>query len=289
MSTMHFALPASDADLVDQVFEFVEEYDVDHGEMLLGMARKYRFAGYIGTISYLFTKVMRCNAKSTNYAPKSPSGGRGNVSKKFSRCVPSTRKMERPSRRVIGLPVAKELPPRVSALLAPSKCMTFTHTYAPIENIDGYIRDRGLTGAEEELYRRLYTPKPEPEPEKREVPNVPFDPLHVFVVFNLKNPSRIKVKITVPWEPVYLAQKKGTLPPLDVRVKAAQGFGYPESTLLQMVKYHSLRKERVKKMDECIEAVFGKCMNSKVNKPKKKTVQEALNSKFKKKPARKFS
>ena len=57
MSTMHFALPASDADLVDQVFEFVEEYDVDHGEMLLGMARKYRFAGYIGTISYLCTKV----------------------------------------------------------------------------------------------------------------------------------------------------------------------------------------------------------------------------------------
>jgi hypothetical protein len=57
MSTITFELPASDEDLVDQVFDFVDEYDVDHGEMLLGMARKYRFAGYIGTISYLFAKV----------------------------------------------------------------------------------------------------------------------------------------------------------------------------------------------------------------------------------------
>jgi hypothetical protein len=60
MSAITFDLPASDEDLVDQVTDFVEEYDgVDHSEMLLKMARKYRFAGYIGTISHLFKEVKR--------------------------------------------------------------------------------------------------------------------------------------------------------------------------------------------------------------------------------------
>jgi len=59
MSSITFDLPASDEDLVDQVTDFVEEYDVDHSEMLLKMARKYRFAGYIGTISHLFKEVKR--------------------------------------------------------------------------------------------------------------------------------------------------------------------------------------------------------------------------------------
>jgi hypothetical protein len=156
-------------------------------------------------------------------------------------------------------------------------------------NIDGYIRDRGLTGEEEELYRRMYTPPPDPEPEKRETPQVPSDPLHVFFSMKVTKNGQVKVKITVPMEPVYVAQRKGSLPPIDVRVRAAKGFGYPDSTLLQMIKYHDQMKERTKKLDEFITSVFGNCMNAKTNKPKKKTVQEALNSKFKKKPARKYS
>jgi hypothetical protein len=202
--------------------------------------------------------------------------------------------MERPSPRRATVPVCKEIPPRVAEYTNQKSLVFVPYTFAPISNIDGYIRDRGLTGEEEALYRRLYTPPPEPEPVAREVPPVPSDPLHAFVkmsvVFNLKTlETRVKVKITVPWEPVYLAQQKGTLPPLAVRIKAAHGFGYPESTLLQMMKNHEQRKERIKKMDECIESVFGKCMSAKTNKPKKKTVQEALNSKFKKKPAKKYS
>jgi hypothetical protein len=202
--------------------------------------------------------------------------------------------MERPSPRRPAVPVCKELPPRVSEYLNQKSLALAPYTFAAISNIDGYIRDMGLTGEKEALYRRLYTPPPEPEPVPRVVAPVPSEPLHVFVkmtaVFNLKTlETRVKVKITVPWEPVHLAQQKGTLPPLAVRVKAAHGFGYPESTLLQMMKHHEQRKERIKKMDECIESVFGKCMSAKTNKPKKKTVQEALNSKFKKKPAKKYS
>jgi hypothetical protein len=196
--------------------------------------------------------------------------------------------MERPSSRRFGLPVCKELPPRVSKFLDQKTFEYVPCTFAPIENIDGYIRDRGLTGAEEDLYRSLYTPPPEPEPKKREVSNIPSDPLHVFVKIKTFE-TKVKIKITVPWEPVYLAQQKGTLPSLEVRVKAAHGFGYPESTLLQMMRHHEHRKERVKKLDEFIDSIFGKCMNSKTNKPKKKTVHEALNMKFKKKPAKKYS
>ena len=63
MSTITFDLPATDRDLVEQVQDFVEEYDVDHSEMLLNMARKYRFAGYIGSISYLVKEVKRLQSE----------------------------------------------------------------------------------------------------------------------------------------------------------------------------------------------------------------------------------
>lgn len=194
--------------------------------------------------------------------------------------------MERPPRRTFGVPVCTTPPPRVAEYLR-STCPPFSHTCAPIENIDGYIRDRGLTGDEEALYRKLYTPPPEHKTCVKKELVVPSDPLHVFVSFKVG--KTVRVKISVPWEPVYLAQKKGTLPPIDVRIKAAKGFGYPDSVLLQMIQNHDLIKGKHKKLDECIDAVFGKCINSKVNKPKKKTVQECLNAKFKKKPARKFS
>lgn len=197
--------------------------------------------------------------------------------------------MERPSTRRFGLPVCKELPPRVAAFMGQKFPEFVPYRFSPIVNIDDYIRDRGLTGDEEKLYRTLYTPPPEPETVKRTGPPVPSEPLSVFVNMKVTKNERVKVKITVPWEPVYLAQQKGTLPSLEVRIKAAHGFGYPESILLQMMKHHEKRKERVNKLDEFIESVFGKSMNAKTNKPKKKTVQEALNSKFKKKPAKKYS
>ena len=54
---MRFELPATDEELVKQVFDFVDSNTIDHGDMLLKMARRYRFAGYIGCIDYLFREI----------------------------------------------------------------------------------------------------------------------------------------------------------------------------------------------------------------------------------------
>ena len=56
---MFFTLPSNDSELVDQVYEHVNENSesIDIADMLLAMAKKYRFAGYIGTIDYLFIEL----------------------------------------------------------------------------------------------------------------------------------------------------------------------------------------------------------------------------------------
>ena len=57
MSSITFDLPASDSELVDQVLEHLDDCTVEPDEMLLNMARKYRFAGYIGSITCLFRRI----------------------------------------------------------------------------------------------------------------------------------------------------------------------------------------------------------------------------------------
>ena len=55
-----FNLPANDSELVTQVFNHIaEDHEFDASETLLTMARKYRFAGYIGSIEFLFAEVKR--------------------------------------------------------------------------------------------------------------------------------------------------------------------------------------------------------------------------------------
>ena len=56
---MFFTLPSDDSSLVQQVYEHVNENSesIDIADMLLAMAKKYRFAGYIGTIDYLFIEL----------------------------------------------------------------------------------------------------------------------------------------------------------------------------------------------------------------------------------------
>ena len=60
VSIIKFELPATDSELVNQVFDFIDNSDpneLNHGHMLLKMARKYRFAGYIGSIHYLYAEI----------------------------------------------------------------------------------------------------------------------------------------------------------------------------------------------------------------------------------------
>jgi len=56
---MFFKTPAKDLDLVDQVVQHIRDDDdgIDIDSTLVFMPRKYRFAGYIGTLHYLMEEV----------------------------------------------------------------------------------------------------------------------------------------------------------------------------------------------------------------------------------------
>ena len=55
---MNFQLPANDLDLVNQVYDHIDDsVDFDPAVTLLSMSRKHRFAGYIGSIDFLFDKL----------------------------------------------------------------------------------------------------------------------------------------------------------------------------------------------------------------------------------------
>ena len=58
-TTIKFILPSDDFSLAVQVFEHVNNNSktIDISNMLLAMAKKYRFAGYIGTLDYLFVEI----------------------------------------------------------------------------------------------------------------------------------------------------------------------------------------------------------------------------------------
>ena len=59
MESITFKLPSTDVELVDQVYENINQNSetIDISHTLLSMAKKYRFAGYIGTLDYLFIEI----------------------------------------------------------------------------------------------------------------------------------------------------------------------------------------------------------------------------------------
>ena len=194
--------------------------------------------------------------------------------------------MERPT-KYARVQVASELPPRISELMSQRAAPPVPPTYKPILHIEDYVR--GMEPGLAEKYRMLYTPPPEPEYVPIERVNVPSDPMHVFTTLKVLKNGTVRIKCTVPMEPVYASYAKGKMPSLDVRIRAAKGFGYPDDVLARMIETHDAKKANMKKLDMFIDEIFGKSIQAKTNKPKKKTVQEILNSKFKKKPLKKFS
>ena len=133
--------------------------------------------------------------------------------------------------------------------------------FAPIINIEGYIRDLDKT-VDVDKVREMYTypgevvsvPKPLPdvpkdwkkfiyenqappflrpigsksfkEPPVKKGIDVPTDPTTVFTTLKVLKNGTVRVNITTPMEPVYESQKKGNTAPLAVRVKACKGFVY---------------------------------------------------------------
>jgi hypothetical protein len=188
-------------------------------------------------------------------------------------------------RRRFGVPV-----PQVPEAYKNTVCPFVPHKYPPIINIEGYIRDANMSEEKEREYRALYTPSPQEEVEKEKTPpNVPRDPLTVFTKIKVLKNEKVRVEITVPMEQVHEYEKRGKVAPLSVRVRAAKAFGYDEDILTKMIQVNDTKKIKIEKLDSFINGIFGSCLSAKTNKPKKKTVQESLNSKFKKKPAKKYS
>ena len=58
-SAITFTLPSDDSQLVEQVYNHIDSNSetINISTMLTEMAKKYRFAGYIGTLDYLFNEI----------------------------------------------------------------------------------------------------------------------------------------------------------------------------------------------------------------------------------------
>lgn len=161
-------------------------------------------------------------------------------------------------------------------------------TFAPFHDVDHYINCNKFTPEKEAMVRAMYTAPPHESFIKPKVKyDVPDDPLHVFV--NMKiGKSGVKIKITVPMEPVIDYQKKAKLAPLAVRVKAFKNFGYPDSVVLKMIEHDDKMNRQRPELDKWFDKIFGEYDTKKVSKPKAKSIQETLTSKMKKKPATKY-
>jgi hypothetical protein len=61
MNSITFQIPANDEQLAEQVHAHMSDHEdeVDMNKFLSSIAKKYRFAGYIGTIDFLFEEVKK--------------------------------------------------------------------------------------------------------------------------------------------------------------------------------------------------------------------------------------
>ena len=61
MNNINFEIPANDLQLTSQVFSHISnhEKEVDMSELLTNIGKKYRFAGYIGSIDYIFFELLK--------------------------------------------------------------------------------------------------------------------------------------------------------------------------------------------------------------------------------------
>jgi hypothetical protein len=183
-------------------------------------------------------------------------------------------------KRMIPSPEPYELPERF-VFKTPGM---YIPTLKPITNIENYIRSAGLEGEQAEEIRKKYTPEPDEPKEEKETINVPSDPLHVFCTTKVLKNGKVSIKLSVPMEPVYEYHRKGERGPINIRIRAAKAFGYPDSILEKMLRHEDkiTSDEYQEEMDEFIEKVFGQAMNAKVSKPKKKTIHETLTAIMKK-------
>lgn len=198
-----------------------------------------------------------------------------------------------PSKKRPAKPVGTLIDPAKRWIL---KVPEYSRTFAPFADIETYIQCHKFTPEKEAQVRALYTPEPSETSEKytydpiKDILNpvtrkllydVPDDPLHAFVNFKVSKGS-VKIKITVPMEPIIEYQKKAKLAPLPVRLKAYKAFGYPESVLLKMIEHDDKMNKKEPELTKFINSIFGD-VTKKVSKPKVKSMYEMYSKQTKKK------
>jgi hypothetical protein len=183
-----------------------------------------------------------------------------------------------PSKKRPAKPVGTLIDPAKRWIL---KVPEYSKTFAPFADIETVIQCHKFTPEKEAQIRALYTPPPsETIVITKKSYDVPDDPLHVFVNFKVSKGS-VKIKITVPMEPVIEYQKKAKLAPLPVRLKAYKAFGYPESVLLKMIEHDDKMNKKEPELTKFINSIFGE-VTKKVSKPKVKSMYEVYSKQTKK-------
>jgi hypothetical protein len=61
MNSIQFNIPANDEQLSMQVYAHVSDHEgeIDMGKFLTNVSKKYRFAGYIGCIDFLYEELQK--------------------------------------------------------------------------------------------------------------------------------------------------------------------------------------------------------------------------------------
>ena len=176
-----------------------------------------------------------------------------------------------------------EVPERVKNLLNCNQ-VSSSRIFQPIVDIERYIDALGVdpkSKRADEL-RDLHKIEKE-EVTIEDIPQkVSFkDPSYVSVQMKLVG-KKIKIKIIAPLDEYEMYRKKGKMPPLAVRIRAAKASGFPDSVLEKMIIRDDKWKANMEDMNKFLLNIFG-AKPSKPSKPKAKSVQEALTSIMRKK------
>ena len=139
--------------------------------------------------------------------------------------------------------------------------VTFKNKFAPVQDIEGYIRSLrhdGWTEEQLETIRQKYTPPPKdpPKPPKWKCPIKFLDQVLVKMTVT----DRVRIKLSVPFEEMipYIYGPKPI--PLAVRVRCYMRVGAPDELIERMIKRDTnwFTKENMDKQQAILERIFGK-------------------------------
>ena len=157
-------------------------------------------------------------------------------------------------------------------------------TFAPFVDTEFYIYMANLKGKEADAIRAKYPQEPKEPSEPFDVIRdilhpkqrinkypIPNDPEWVQVNIKVMK-NKVKVHMSVPREVVNEYERRGHVAPIEVRIIAAQQFGYPMEVLERMLAHHDMVEANRKEDQEFIDRIFGIAKKSTTKHVKTHTV-----------------